>query len=142
MAAVTEAALRAEPDGVLAVGGSIALATATATEVPKADGYGLRLSVSRRLYDAAVSTAFSPSLTKLADGAVAHLHPHDFERITTANGTEVTITGARSSAVLPVVSDPGVARGVVWIAANQPGSSVGELISGADAVTDVRVESL
>jgi hypothetical protein len=54
----------------------------------------------------------------------------------------VKVSSVRTTIVLPAVSDPGIARGVAWVAFAQPGSAVGELIDSGRDVTDVRVESL
>ena len=109
--------------------------------------YDFRLVLSRRLYDAAVSTATSPSLESLPGGRGLSVHPSDLERIGVASGDDVKVTGSRGSVVLPVCVDDRVNRGTVWAPFNQP---TGELSEGdvrdvvdVDApVTDVRIERL
>jgi NADH-quinone oxidoreductase subunit G len=139
--AVTGAALRSAPDGVVAAGASLSLPTVSA-EVPKVEGYSLRLATGRTLYDAGVVTTFTPALSGLPGSAVARLHPYDFDRLATGRATTVKIVGDRSSLTLPAVSDPGVARGTVWVAWGQPGTVVGALVNSERDVNDVRVESL
>ena len=109
--------------------------------------YDFRLVLSRRLYDAAVSTATSPSLESLPGGRGLSVHPSDLERIGVSSGDDVKVTGSRGSVVLPVCVDDRVNRGTVWAPFNQP---TGELSEGdvrdvvdVDApVTDVRIERL
>ncbi|MGA0220427.1 MAG: molybdopterin-dependent oxidoreductase, partial [Ilumatobacteraceae bacterium] len=109
--------------------------------------YDFRLVLSRRLYDAAVSTATSPSLESLPGGRGLSVHPSDLERIGVSSGDDVKVIGSRGSVVLPVCVDDRVNRGTVWAPFNQP---TGELSEGdvrdvvdVDApVTDVRIERL
>ena len=44
--------------------------------------------------------------------------------------------------MLPLVADPAVPRGTVWVPFNQTGSDIGEIIDSTVPVTDVRIESL
>jgi NADH-quinone oxidoreductase subunit G len=140
---VTRAALAATPDGVLSTAPStIDPLDPVSAEVPGRNSYDFRLVVSRKLYDAAVATAASPSMAHLAPGQAAYVHPLDIERAGVAAGSEVKLTSPRASAVMRVEADPSVLRGTVWIPFNQPGGNVGELIDGSAAVTDVRIENL
>ena len=139
---LSSAAFRANPDGVVVDGGLIAPPEPSNSELPKADAYRMRLITSRKLYDAAVGTAFSTSLSGLAPTPSAHLNPSDFARLATASGTQVKLVGERSTVVLPAISDPGVVRGAVWVGFHLPGAAIGELIDSSHEVTDVRVESL
>ena len=109
--------------------------------------YDFRLVLSRRLYDAAVSTATSPSLESLPGGRGLSVHPSDLERIGVASGDDVKVTGSRGSVVLPVCVDDRVNRGTVWAPFNQPTGerSEGDVRDVVDVdapVTDVRIERL
>jgi NADH-quinone oxidoreductase subunit G len=142
-AAVTGAALDARPDGVLAdTPLGIDPWNATIPEIAPRNSYDFRLVVSRKLYDAAVGTATSPSLAHLAPGATAHLHPLDIERAGVADGSDVKLTSPKASVVMRIEADATVLRGTVWVPFNQPGGNVGELIDAHAAVTDVRIENL
>ncbi len=109
--------------------------------------YDFRLVLSRRLYDAAVSTATSPSLESLPGGRGLSVHPSDLERIGVASGDDVKVTGSRGSVVLPVCVDDRVNRGTMWAPFNQPTGerSEGDVRDVVDVdapVTDVRIERL
>ena len=109
--------------------------------------YDFRLVLSRRLYDAAVSTASSPSLESLPGGRGLSVHPSDLERIGVSSGDDVKVTGSRGSVVLPVCVDDRVNRGTVWAPFNQPTGerSEGDVRDVVDVdapVTDVRIERL
>ncbi len=109
--------------------------------------YDFRLVLSRRLYDAAVSTATSPSLESLPGGRGLSVHPSDLERIGVASGDDVKVTGSRGSVVLPVCVDDRVNRGTVWAPFNQPTGErpegdVRDVVDVDAPVTDVRIERL
>ena len=109
--------------------------------------YDFRLVLSRRLYDAAVSTATSPSLESLPGGRGLSVHPSDLERIGVASGDDVKVTGSRGSVVLPVCVDDRVNRGTVWAPFNQPTGErsegdVRDVVAVDAPVTDVRIERL
>jgi len=110
--------------------------------VPERNAYEYRLVVSRVLYDQAVSTANSPSLAHLAPGATVHLHPLDIERVGTTDGSEVKVSGTRTSVVFRVQADATVLRGTAWVPFNQSGPNVGELIDCFAPVNDVRIETI
>ena len=109
--------------------------------------YDFRLVLSRRLYDAAVSTATSPSLVSLPGGRGLSVHPSDLERIGVSSGDDVKVIGSRGSVVLPVCVDDRVNRGTVWAPFNQPAGerSEGDVRDVVDidaSVTDIRIERL
>ncbi len=106
----------------------------------KRNSFDYRLSVSRKLYDQAIGTAMSHSLAKLAPGAAAHVHPLDLDQLGVAEGGDVKLIGPKASAVLPVVSNPSIARGVVWAPFNQSGGDVEDIIDSTVAVVDVQIE--
>ena len=95
--------------------------------------------MSRKLYDRAVGTAMSHSIAKLAPGAGAHLHPLDVDALGVDTGDDVQLIGEKATAVLPVVANPAVPRGIVWAPFNQ-GGAVEDLIDGDAAVIDVKIE--
>ncbi len=107
---------------------------------PQRNTYDHRLVVGRKLYDRAIGTAMSHSIAKLAPGAGAHLHPLDVDALGVADGADVRLIGQKATAILPVVSNPSIARGVVWAPFNQAGGTVEDLIDAAASVTDVKIE--
>jgi NADH-quinone oxidoreductase subunit G len=140
-AAATAAALDADPEGVLAVGGAGVLQqTMPLDHAPS--GYDYRLVVSRKLYDRAVGTAMSPSIAKLAIGPGAHMHPLDLDRVGESDGAEVKLVSATGSVVLPLVADVTVQRGTVWAPFNQTGADITDIVDSRTDVTDVRIERL
>ncbi len=128
-------------DGVLAVAAAAELPAAALSEA-QPSGYDYRLVVSRKLYDRAVGTAMSPSLSKLPMGAGAHLHPADLARVGEPDGAEVKLISASGSVVLPLVADETVQRGTVWAPFNQAGADITDIVDSSAAVTDVRIERL
>ena len=139
---VTRAALAASIDGVMSIQPAAAL-PGIKVEVAGRNSYDYRLVVSRKLYDRAVSTAMSPSIAKLAPGTGAHVHPLDLDGIGVEAGTDVKLISAKAAAVLPVVANYNVPRGVVWSPFNQSGTgSIEDIIDAAAATTDVRIERI
>ena len=139
---VTRAALAASIDGVMSIQPAAAL-PGIKVEVAGRNSYDYRLVVSRKLYDRAVSTAMSPSIAQLAPGAAAHVHPLDLDGIGVDAGTDVKLISAKATAVLPVVANHNVPRGVVWAPFNQSGTgSIEDIIDAAAATTDVRIERI
>ncbi len=138
---VTAAAVDADSEGVLAVGGSGSLAPTLPFEA-QPSGYDYRLVVSRKLYDRAVVTSMSPSLAKLPIGAGAHLHPLDLDRVGVADGVEVKLISTAGSVVLPLVADDSVQRGTIWSPFNMAGADITDIVDSTSPVTDVRIERL
>lgn len=106
----------------------------------KRNSFDYRLAVSRKLYDRAIGTAMSHSIAKLAPGAAAHVHPLDLDQLGVAEGGDVKLIGPKATAVLPVVSNPAIARGVVWAPFNQGGGNVEDIIDSSATVVDVQIE--
>jgi formate dehydrogenase alpha subunit len=85
----------------------------------------------------------SPSLAQLAPlDAVLLVHRIDRERIGVADGDRVRVTSVRGTVELAVQADPATPQGVAFLAANRQGPGIGELVDPAEAVTDLRVETL
>ena len=101
-----------------------------------------RLVVSRVLYDLAVSTAKSPSISGLAREAAVHLHSADASRLGVRQGSDVRIAANNAAVVLPVVYDDTVGRGVAFVPFNQNGSDVRNLIRHDVPVTDAVIEAI
>jgi NADH-quinone oxidoreductase subunit G len=142
--AATRRALQESRDGVLAVpepAGAVAAPAAAAAALDR-NSYDYRLVVSRKLYDRAVGTAMSPSLAPLALPSTAHVHPLDLARLGVSDGTEVQVSGARGSVVLPLAADPAVPRGALLVPFNVPGVSIAEIVDARAPVNDVRVERM
>jgi NADH-quinone oxidoreductase subunit G len=111
--------------------------------VPPLGGYVLRLLTSRRLYDLATGTQASRHLAGLAEPAVAHLHPHDFDRLGVTAGGQVTVSNrerGRGQLTVPAHPSADVPKGAVLLRFNQRGGAAAELIDAGAVVTDVRVE--
>jgi NADH-quinone oxidoreductase subunit G len=142
-AELTEVNLKAERDGILLPlpDGSSTFEAAHADAAP-ANAYDFRLVVARKLYDAGVGVAQSPSLAPLAPGAKLHLHPLDVDRLGVAPGTSVKVSSTRASVTLEAHPDVAVPRGVAFVPFNQPNTAAGELLDTAAAVTNLRVETL
>ena len=139
---VTRSALAATPDGVMSAQPAAALPEVAIAEVGR-NSYDYRLVVNRKLYDRAVGTAMSRSISQLAPGAAVHVHPLDLDGIGVDAGTDVKLISAKSAAVLPVHANDNVPRGVVWSPFNQSGAgSIEEIIDANAATTDVRIERL
>ena len=128
-----------------------------APHIPPIDSYSLRLVSSRQLYDGGIALAGSPSLAGLVPTAVARANPYDLDRLGLTTGDPVRVRSARGSLVLPADADAGVPRGVVAVDFNLPlgtaadgpdagadgvANAAAVLIDAADAVTDVRMESV
>ncbi|UCG39887.1 MAG: molybdopterin-dependent oxidoreductase, partial [Acidimicrobiia bacterium] len=79
---------------------------------------GFALHLARVLYDDAVLTRHSAPIADQAPGPFAALHPDDVKRIG-GNG-HVAVDGH----VLPLVHDPSLAKGTVYVPFNQPGGPV------------------
>ncbi|MCU1344314.1 MAG: nuoG, partial [Acidimicrobiia bacterium] len=140
-AAIDAVELASRRDGVVATGSDISFVAPAAQPLPAADAYALRLAVSRKLYDAGVTTAFSESLAGLAPGSSVLLNPYDFDRIQ-PGAAGVRVTSTRTSVVLPAVRSDRVPRGSAWVAHYQPDVQIGSLVDLAQPVIDVRVETL
>jgi anaerobic selenocysteine-containing dehydrogenase len=67
------------------------------------------------LYDRGTLVQQEPALARLAPAAVLHLHPADAARLGAAEGGRVRLTGSEGVADLPVVLDPSLAPGTVYL---------------------------
>jgi len=113
--------------------------------VPPPDSYSLRLVAPRRLYDEGVLLGACSSLAPLAPAATVHLNPNDLDRIGSASGGSLRLRSSRSSLVLEALADEGLERGVAVIGFNlDSGDSSGaaSLVDAAEAVTEIRLETL
>jgi len=138
-AGATSDALAAEPNGVLTEPLSTTL-PAVSFSAPGRNSYDYRLVVSRKLYDRAVGTQMSRSLVNLAPGSALHVHPLDIDSLGVSEGDDVKIVSAKAASVLPITANARVPRGVVWSPFNQGGGTIEDIVDGAAATTDVRIE--
>jgi len=138
-APATTAALAAAADGVLTSGESSTMPSVSFS-APGRNRYDYRLVVSRKLYDRAVGTQMSRSLVNLAPGSAVHVHPLDLDNLGVAEGDDVKVISAKASSVLPITANSRVPRGVAWSPFNQGGGTIEDIIDGAAATTDVRIE--
>jgi NADH-quinone oxidoreductase subunit G len=144
--AVTAAVLD-ERDGVVVVPDAIDPINDPKIELGDRNAYDYRLVVSRKMWDDAIVVRTSPSLAPLAFGTAVYVHPLDAERIGAPIGSDVKVSSAKATVVLPLATDPGVPRGNAWVPFNQPLpegrlGKIGDLIDVHAAVTDVRIENL
>ncbi len=135
-AALDEAALGAR-DGLLVEGGSITPAAREGTAAPAASG--LRLVVTRSMYDLGTILRHSPSSAHLAPGTTVRLHPDDFAGLGVAAGGAVTVSTAKGSVRSVAHPDAGVPRGAAAMLFNQPDADVSVLLDARAATIDVRV---
>jgi anaerobic selenocysteine-containing dehydrogenase len=109
---------------------------------PDRNSYDYRVVMFRKLYDAAIGTANSPSLAHLAPGAGVTIHPLDRARLGVDIGNNVKVTSPRATVLLPIFESEDVLKGTAQIAFNQPGADARELIDGSSHVCDVRIEKI
>jgi NADH-quinone oxidoreductase subunit G len=132
-------ALERHPDGLVAEAAISAFPLDdTGAVVPARNNYDFRLVVSRTLYDGAIGTDRSPSLSELVEPSALHINPWDHDRV----GTDkpVKLVTPRTSMVAELVADDAVPRGVAWLPFNRSGLPAGDLIDVTAPVIDVRVE--
>jgi len=140
---ITAEAVGAAPDGLIAGAPELSsVSTATTPAVPDRNSYDFRLVVSRTMFDTSVALRYAPSMASLAKSAAIRLHPLDLDRLDARAGTEVKVSSARGSIVLPVEVDTDVLRGTAWVPFNRTGANIGDLIDCTAPVTDVRIETL
>ena len=84
----------------------------------------------------------SRSLVNLAPGSAVHVHPLDLDSLGVSDGDDVKIVSAKAASVLPIAANNRVPRGVVWSPFNQGGGTIEDIVDGAAATTDVRIERL
>ena len=95
--AVNTKALR--HDGVLMNHPAPLTLSRTTLPVQDRNSYDYRIVSFRKLYDAAVGTAKSPSLAQLATGATVVVHPLDLARIGVELGANVQVISTKATAV-------------------------------------------
>jgi predicted molibdopterin-dependent oxidoreductase YjgC len=143
--AASRGAVHESRDGVLAVpdtDDAVVESVAPAVAALDRNSYDYRLVVGRKLYDRAVGTAMSPSLAPLAPPSAAHVNPLDLAGLGVSEGTDVQVSGARGSVVLPLAADPAVPRGALFVPFNVPGVSIADIVDARAPVNDVRVERM
>jgi NADH-quinone oxidoreductase subunit G len=131
-----------ESDSVLLSGSSIEAPSAASIEIDGAEpDDGFDLVVTRKMYDEGTMLTFSPSMSALAAGAHATLHPDDLAATGMSAGSDVALVNEIGSITLPIRADSGVSKGTVAVEFNQPNASVAQLLDAGRIVTSVRVES-
>jgi NADH-quinone oxidoreductase subunit G len=117
-----------------------------AVEVPLADAYSLRLTVSRRLYDRGTAMLASPALAALITTSVLALNHVDLDRLGVESGTVVSASGAAGTVQLAVVLDDAVPRGSAEIAFNTLTPSgedaLSALVDHDSVISQIRLETL
>ncbi len=139
---VTPLALAHAPNGVLTSVVVMEPVVTPSIVLAERNSYDFRLVVSRKLYDQAIGTSTSPSLSPLAPGGAVFVHSLDVARVGSAIGASVKVSTPKATIVLPLAADDSVQRGTAWIPFNQSGANPGDLIDAAAIVTDVRIESI
>ena len=129
-------------DGVLMDHPTPLTLSRTTLPVQDRNSYDYRIVSFRKLYDAAVGTAKSPSLAQLATGATVVVHPLDLARIGVELGANVQVISTKSTVVLPVTTSEDVLRGTAWLPFNQPGNDGREIFDVHADIVDVRIEKL
>ena len=79
------------------------------------------LHLARTLYDDGVLLRHSPSLSKQAPGAAAHLTAAHAASLGVTDGDEIGIRMGGRSVTLPVRLDRSLHEGTVYVPFNQPG---------------------
>jgi NADH-quinone oxidoreductase subunit G len=138
----TTTAVAVKRDGIVVHSAVPAVGSVPAPVVTPRSSYDFRIKVSRKLYDKAVGTVTSPSMSQLAPGAGVWIHSLDLDRVGVAEGASVKVSNSHSSIVLPVFVSDNIPRGTASVPFNQPGSDIRELIRRSDDVVDVRIESM
>lgn len=108
-------------DGILARGGDVVYSVPT---VSTSVGNGMALHLGRVLYDRGTALMMDPSLAKLTQKPVLHLHPDDASSLGVAVGDQVRVSGSDGSAEVDAAVDPSLSPGVVYLPFNL-GVSVG-----------------
>jgi predicted molibdopterin-dependent oxidoreductase YjgC len=138
----TTTAVAVKRDGIVVHNATATNSSSPAPVVSPRNSYDFRINVSRKLYDKAVGTVTSPSMSQLAPGAGVWIHSLDLDRVGVAEGTSVKVSNSHSSIVLPVFVSDHIPRGTASVPFNQPGADIRELIRRSDDVVDVRIESM
>jgi NADH-quinone oxidoreductase subunit G len=148
---------KAEQSGRVGDGGAASGAAATAaganrpallefrrpekpTELPLVDAYGLRLVVSRTLYDKGTQVAESRSLAGLANPARIRLNPADLARLGLDSEASVVVSSPRGKVTLDAVADAAVPAGSAAMFVNHDGADPADLIDVTAPVTTIQVE--
>ena len=129
-------------EGILVQRSSIELDLPAPGTPPVADGYGLRLVSGRKLWDAATTTTYSPSLQPLAEAAALRVHPNDLQRLGISSGTDVRVISTRSTEIITAIADDSIERGTAMLPFNQPGGGANRFIDAAAMVNDIRIETV
>jgi len=138
-AGITSTAVSEHSDGILIKSPAVQLGSVSVAEAGRIS-YDYRLVVSRKLYDRAVGTQMSPSLTNLAPGSSVHVHPLDLDRLGVVEGGDVKIVSAKAATILPIRASAAVPRGIIWSPFNQGAGNIEDIIDSRSATTDVRIE--
>ena len=129
-------------EGILVQRSSIELDLPAPATPPVADGYGLRLVSGRKLWDAATSTTYSPSLQPLAEAPALRVHPNDLQRLGISSGADVRVISTRSTEIITAIADEKIERGTAMLPFNQPGGGANRFIDADAMVNDIRIETV
>ncbi len=115
-------------------------ASAPAGEVDGVDG--LRLVVTRRLWDAGTAVAHAPALAGLAAGATLGVRPDDLGRLGIEEGARVRVRSAKGEVLATACAEWGLAPGCVSLPWNVPGLATATLIDATRPYTAVHLEAM
>jgi NADH-quinone oxidoreductase subunit G len=104
---------------------------------PGAPGAEFTLHRARTMYDDGVRLRYSPSLHRLAPGAVARINPADAPGLGAREGATLRVTTSQGEGEFTAIFDEGTPTGVVYVPSNQ----VGGASLGTDSVVRIRVVS-
>ena len=110
--------------------------------VPALDAYSLRLVAGRMLYDHGAAVSASPSLANLVKPVAMRVNQRDLDRLGVSTGSQVRVSGAHASFVVPVQADAGVPVGSAWLPVNVAADDARSLIDSSGPVTDIRIENI
>ena len=142
-AALSATELGLDHDGVVngSPGSTFSLADAT-TATPPLKGYGLRLSIGRRLYDDGVAVSMSPSLAGLGAGSVLHLNPWDADHLGVPDTTAVQVESPQVHRAAPDRPRCGCAPGHGVAGVEPDRLAANTLVDAGEAVNDITLATL
>lgn len=114
-------------------------------EVPRPDGYAVRLVTRRTLFDEGTLVQACSSLAGLVPDQVLRVHPKVVEQLGVCDGDSVRARSPHGELVVPVLGDGTVPSGVAVLALGAvPVDEAGAcgLLDSAAQVVDVRLETV
>jgi NADH-quinone oxidoreductase subunit G len=107
---------------------------------PARDSYSLRLIAVRKLYDHGTLVEHSGSLALLPAGSALRVNPVDLQHLGVADGGQVKVSSARSTATVAAIADARVRPGTATMLVNQGAPDPADFIDAGAPATDLRVD--